>query len=127
MATTSTGNSKRLSLAIATAVAGVVLAAGISVASLLGWVKPADAGAGSGQTSIAAQAQIPANAPSTPQVVLVPVAPRPPQSLTLALNPPAGDLARPSSDSGEASRISRGEREQRPTPVRATQGERDDD
>jgi hypothetical protein len=127
MASTNTDNSKRLSLAIATAMAGVVLAAGVSVASLLGWVKPADAGDGSGQISIAAQAEIPVTAPSTPQVVLVPVAPTSPQSPTLALNPPGRDLARPSSDSGEASRSLRGEREQQPTVVWATQGERDGD
>lgn len=127
MASTSTGSSKRLSFAIATAVAGVVLAAGISVASLLGWVKPADAGAASGQNSIAAQADLPVAAPSTPQVVLVPVVPTSPPSTSVAQNPPAADLLRPSSDPGEGSRASGREREQRPTVLRATQGERDDD
>ena len=128
MASTTTGNSKRLSLAIATAVAGVALAAGISVASLLGWVKPANAGAGAGQTSVAAQADIPMAAPSTPQVVLVPVAPTSPQPLsTVAVNPPVANLARPSSESGQASRALRVEREQRPPGVRASHGERDDD
>jgi hypothetical protein len=127
MASTSPGNSKRLSLAIATAATGVVLAAGISVGSLLGWVKPANAGAGSVQASSAARADIPVTASSTPQVVLVPIAPTSPQSPTVPLNAPVADLARPSLDSGEASRGSRGEREQRPAIVRATNGERDDD
>ena len=127
MASTTTDNSRALSLAIATAVAGVALAAGISVASLLGWVNPADGGAGSGQTSVAAQADIPVAAPSTPQVVLVPVVPTPPQSPSVALNPPGADLARPSSAAAQASRALRGEREQRPSVVRASHGERDDD
>jgi hypothetical protein len=123
MANTNSENSKRLGLAIATAVTGLVLAGGISAISLLGWVKPAEAGAGPAQTGVAALADL----PLISQVVLVPIAPLSPQSPTVAANPVAPDVALTSSPSGEAARVSGDEGAERTQVQRVRHGERDDD
>lgn len=68
MVSTTSGISRRMGLAIATAVTGLVLAAGVSVASLAGWVRPA-------QAVTDTQSSIMESISATPQVVLVPLAP----------------------------------------------------
>jgi hypothetical protein len=77
MASTTSGVSRRMGLAVTTAVTGVVLAAGVSVASLAGWVRPA-------QAVTDTQSNIMQSASATPQVVLVPIAP-----VTATAQPPA--------------------------------------
>jgi hypothetical protein len=76
MPPTSTPSSPRQGFAIAAGVTGLVVAAGITIATLLGWVRPAQTPTASAETS---QAAIPVAMPEspmgTPQVVWVPVTP----------------------------------------------------
>jgi hypothetical protein len=119
-----TGVSRRTGLAIATAVTGLVLAAGVSVAGLVGWVRPAQA----------VTDTVPASAPApssmtAPQVVLVPVAP-----VTTPAQPPATSASLagamtsdgPSTASG-ALVASRHTERDRSEGARLPHGERDDD
>ena len=75
MASNNTGISRRMGVAIATAVTGLVLAGGASVASLVGWIGPAQAVTSTAQASTPEQASLSATTFATPHVVLVPIAP----------------------------------------------------
>jgi hypothetical protein len=77
MQPTSTAFSPRLGLAIAAGVTGLLLAGGITVATLVGWVQPAQSAAVSVQSAqpAATSANLSDSAVAAPQVVLVPVMP----------------------------------------------------
>jgi hypothetical protein len=75
MASSTQGISRGMGMAVATAVTGVVLAGGVSVASLAGWIGPAQAVSNRLQASAPEQTNLLANTSATPQVVLVPIAP----------------------------------------------------
>jgi hypothetical protein len=84
MAPRTTGVSKRMGLAIATAVTGVVVAAGVSLASLVGWVRPAQAVSNTVPANTLVATGLSADTSATPQIVLVPIAP-----VTTSAQPPA--------------------------------------
>ena len=76
--TTTTALSPRFGLAVAAAVTGLVLAGGVTLASVLGWVGPRQLTASSAEAPAAPPLSLPASAvsdTSPPQVVLVPVVP----------------------------------------------------
>jgi hypothetical protein len=121
MTSTTTGASQRMRLAIATAVTGVVLATGVSVASLVGWVRPA-------QAFTNTQPSLTASASATPQVVLVPIAPVTTSAQPLATNAVTGAVSSngPSTAAG-ALVSSRHTNSDRSEAARVPHGERDDD
>ena len=124
MASNSSGISRRMALAIATAVTGLVLAGGVSVVSLVGWIGPAQPATDTVQASATEQASL-----SATQVVLVPIAPvttsaqQPPTGVSLAR---AETTTRPSTAEG-AFGASRHTENGRPEGSRVRHGERDDD
>ncbi len=65
MASSSTGISPRMGLAIASAVTGLVLAGGASVASLVGWIGPVQAVTNTVQASTPERASLSANTLAT--------------------------------------------------------------
>ena len=129
MASNNKGILRRLGLAIATAVTGLVLAGGASVASLVGWIGSAQAVTSTVQASTPEQASLSANTFATPQVVLVPIAP-----LATSAQLPATDVTlasaetsnRPSTATG-AFVASRHTEDGRSEGARVPHGERDDD
>ncbi|HEX8966909.1 MAG TPA: hypothetical protein VF937_03450 [Chloroflexota bacterium] len=75
MAPTPIAVSRHVGLAIATAVTGLVLAAGVSIATLVGWLGPTRAVNEPAQASMPGQAGLEASPSSTSQFVLVPGVP----------------------------------------------------
>jgi hypothetical protein len=70
--------STRKGLAIAAAIAGVVLASGISAATLLGWIQPSQSAASPGapaESGALAASSAAGPVEAAPQIVLVPVTP----------------------------------------------------
>lgn len=86
MASSTTGVSQRMAMATAAAITGLVLAGGISIATVAGWVRPAQTVNETAQTSPPGQASLPAVTSTSPHVVLVPIAP----AATSAQPPAAG-------------------------------------
>lgn len=130
MTSNSTGISRRMGLAIATAVTGLVLAGGASVGSLVGWIGPALAVTSTVQASTPEQASLSASTLATPQVVLVPIAP---MATTSAQVPATGaSLASAETSNGPSTATellvgSRHTEEGRSQSGRIPRGERDDD
>jgi hypothetical protein len=119
-----------MGLAIATAVTGLVLAGGASVASLVGWIGPAHAVTSTVQANTSEQASLSANTFATPQVVLVPIAP---MATTSAQLPATGaSLAGAETSNGPSTATgvfvaSRHTEDARSQSGRMPRGERDDD
>lgn len=114
--------SPRIGLAVATAVTGLVLAGGVSIAALIGWVRPAEALTGSVQATAATNTFAP------PQIVLVPVTPAATQVGTSTSS--SVQFARTSSATGPANATRSHEADfegARRAPVQLGHGERDDD
>ena len=129
MASKTTGISRRMGLAIATAVSGLVLAGGASVASLVGWIGPAQAVTSTVQASTREQASLSADTFATPQVVLVPIAP-----MATSTQPPAtgatfgrAETSKGPSTASGALVASRHAEDGRSEGARVPHGERDDD
>ena len=129
MAANSTAISRRMGLAIATAVTGLVLAGGASVASLVGLIGPAEAVTSTVQASTPEPASLSANTFVKPQVVLVPIAPL----ATYAQLPAAGatlvgaETSNPPSTASGALVQPRHAEDGRSEGARMAHGERDDD
>jgi hypothetical protein len=125
MPSTSSGVSPRMGLAIATAVTGLVLATGVSVGSLVGWVRPAQLVTETVAASAPVQTSWMADTSATPQVVLVPIAP-----VSASAQSPVGNARLAGGALSTASEVlgaSRHTDRNRSESPRAIHGERDDD
>ncbi len=129
MASSRTGISGRTGLAIAAAITGLTLAGGVSVASLVGWIRPALPATDTLQASVLEQVSVPANTQATPQVVLVPVAPvtTSAQQAPTAVSVPGAELTSGRSTDAGAFVASRQVERSRSDGARVPHAERDDD
>ena len=127
MTSSTTGIPRRIGMAIATAVTGLVLAAGVSIASLVGWIGPAEAVSTTVQANAPEQASLPANTVATPQVVLVPIAPVTARQPATTVSLAGAEITTRPSTAGGPFGASRHTEDGRSEGARVWHGERDDD